>query len=73
MVENMELKKELTNIAQKAQAAARNSLTISTDLKNKALKEMAKALMAGKSAIISANKKDLVAAQRSGLSKAFIE
>ncbi|MDD5080289.1 MAG: glutamate-5-semialdehyde dehydrogenase [Candidatus Omnitrophica bacterium] len=69
----MELKKELTNIAQKAQAAARNSLTISTDLKNKALKEMAKALMAGKSAIISANKKDLVAAQRSGLSKAFIE
>jgi len=69
----MDLKKELTNTAQKAQAAARNSLTISTDLKNKALKEMAKALLAGKNAIISANKKDLAAAQKAGLSKAFIE
>jgi len=69
----MELRKELTNIAQKAQISARNSLTISTDLKNKALKEMAKALLAGKGAIISANRKDLALAQKAGLSKAFIE
>ncbi len=69
----MELKEELIKIAKSAQEAFRASLTISTELKNKVLVEMAQALEAHKSQILEANQKDLVQAQKNGLASAFID
>ncbi len=70
-MENM--KNELTNIAKKAQEACRNSLTLSSEVKDKALKAMAMALLDARAFILSANKKDLRKAKSKGISLALLD
>jgi glutamate-5-semialdehyde dehydrogenase len=69
----MNLKEELINIARQAREASRYMLGVSSNIKNRALKEMAKALMENKALILRANKKDVTEAKRQGLSAAFID
>jgi glutamate-5-semialdehyde dehydrogenase len=69
----MDLKQKLINIARKAQEASRGTLAISPEIKNKALKGMALALLGRKAAILKANKKDVAQAIKQGLSGAFID
>jgi glutamate-5-semialdehyde dehydrogenase len=69
----MQLKKQITNIAQKAQEAARAMCGLSTGRKNKALKEMAVYLVRKKALILKANRQDIVLAKRKGLSAAMID
>ena len=69
----MNLKQELTNIAKAAQEASRLTLNISSDTKNKVLKEMAKILSSKKAAILKANKKDISAAKAAGLTSALVD
>ncbi|MBM3249820.1 MAG: glutamate-5-semialdehyde dehydrogenase [Candidatus Omnitrophica bacterium] len=69
----MSLKNELINIAKQAQTASRKMLEVSSAEKNKALREMAKALLEHKSIIIAANKKDISRAKKLKLSEAFID
>jgi glutamate-5-semialdehyde dehydrogenase len=69
----MNLKKELTDIARKAQEASHQGLTISTDTKNKVIREMARALAANRNLILEANKKDVVKARKSGLTLSLID
>ncbi|MGE5197903.1 MAG: glutamate-5-semialdehyde dehydrogenase [Deltaproteobacteria bacterium] len=69
----MDLKKELTQVAQGAKKASEWLCALSSDAKNKALSEMAAALIAKKDIIIKANKKDIILAKRRGLSPAFID
>ncbi|MCX5705651.1 MAG: glutamate-5-semialdehyde dehydrogenase [Candidatus Omnitrophica bacterium] len=69
----MDLKTELVNIAKKAQQASRLMLNVSTKAKNKALREMAKALLRKKALILKANKLDVSAAKAAGISSAMID
>jgi glutamate-5-semialdehyde dehydrogenase len=69
----MSLKKELTNIAKGAQEASRKLLDVSSEEKNKVLKEMAASLTSHRSAILKANRKDLARARAKRMSKAFID
>ncbi|MFA4843045.1 MAG: glutamate-5-semialdehyde dehydrogenase [Candidatus Omnitrophota bacterium] len=69
----MTLKHELTHIAKEAQAAARRLFCFSTETKNKILKEMARSLIAKKTIILKANRKDLRLARRKKLSAWLID
>ena len=69
----MQLKKQITNIAKKAQEAARGMCGLSAGLKNKVLKEMAACLIRKKSLILKANRKDIASAKRKGLSAIMID
>ena len=69
----MDLKKELTDIARKAQDASRQMLSVSTATKNKILKSMAAALINKKDYILKANKKDIAKCKSKRLSWAFID
>lgn len=69
----MSLEKQIINIAKKAKAAAFPMAVISTAEKNKALKLMAKALVDNQAYLIKENKRDLLAGQKSGLSKALMD
>ncbi|MDD5729917.1 MAG: glutamate-5-semialdehyde dehydrogenase [Candidatus Omnitrophica bacterium] len=69
----MGLKQELTDIARQAQEASRGALTISSDIKDKILKDMASSLIEKKSFILAENKKDLKKAKAGKLAKAFID
>ena len=51
------LKTELVELAKSAQDAFRNTLTVSSEIKNAVLKDMAEALLSAKTQIIKANKK----------------
>jgi glutamate-5-semialdehyde dehydrogenase len=69
----MNLKNELTRIAREAKDSCGFLSTLSSEIKNKALMDMAAALISQKSAIIKANKKDVSLARQKGLSRAFID
>jgi len=69
----MNLKKQLTNLAKRAQDASRCLLSVSTATKNKVLKDMALGLINKKDSILRANKKDIKKATALGLSSAFID
>ncbi|MBU2221952.1 MAG: glutamate-5-semialdehyde dehydrogenase [Candidatus Omnitrophica bacterium] len=69
----MSIKTELTSIAKKAQGACRSSLTLSSEIKDRALKDMALALLDRKAYILSANQKDLRAAKARGMSLALLD
>jgi len=69
----MDLKKELTHLAGNAKSACGFLSGLSSDVKDAVLNEMAAALIAQKSAIIKANKKDVSLARRSSLSKALAD
>ena len=69
----MDLKSELIKTARTAQQASRMMLNVSSEVKNKALKGMAKALLSKKALILKANKLDVSAAKAAGLNLAMID
>jgi glutamate-5-semialdehyde dehydrogenase len=69
----VDIKKFVLDKAQKAKAASRKLANISTEIKNTALFKMAAGLEQDAAGLIEANKKDLIAAEQKGLSKAMID
>ncbi|MDD5431380.1 MAG: glutamate-5-semialdehyde dehydrogenase [Candidatus Omnitrophica bacterium] len=69
----MNIKNELLEMAKSAQTASRFMLTVSGAKKNAVLKDMAASLIYKKNLILSANKIDVSAARKSGLSAALID
>jgi glutamate-5-semialdehyde dehydrogenase len=69
----MELKKQLIKIAQQAQKAGRNLQCVSPVIKDQVLKDVAAAFLTKMPVIIQANAKDVKAAKRKGVAKAFVE
>jgi glutamate-5-semialdehyde dehydrogenase len=69
----MELKKEITQIAQSAKEASCFLVALSTRDKNRILREMAVGLIRNRAALLKANKKDIAIASRQGLSQSFID
>ncbi len=69
----MDIKQYVTDKAKKAKAASRVLANISTEIKNNALFKMAAGLEKESAKLIAENKKDLVAAEQKGLSKAMID
>lgn len=69
----MDLKKQLTEIAKNAQCASRQLALLSSETKNKILKDMAQALLDNKGGILKANKKDILSAKRAKLASALID
>jgi glutamate-5-semialdehyde dehydrogenase len=64
---------QLQNKGKAAKAAAHRLAFVSTDTKNKALLNIADDLLAGKDAILAANKKDYDAAKASGMGAALLD
>ncbi|HEY6009837.1 MAG TPA: glutamate-5-semialdehyde dehydrogenase, partial [Nitrospirota bacterium] len=69
----MDIRQYVTDKAKKAKAASRQLANISTEIKNNALFKMAAGLEKESAKLITENKKDLVAAEQKGLSKAMID
>jgi glutamate-5-semialdehyde dehydrogenase len=69
----MDIKQFVTDKAKKAKAASRALANISTEIKNHALLRMAADLEKDVSVLIAENKKDIIAAEKKGLSKAMID
>ena len=69
----MDSKQYVTDKAQKAKAASRKLANISTEIKNNALFKMAAGLEKEAARLISENRKDLIEAEKKGLSKAMID
>jgi glutamate-5-semialdehyde dehydrogenase len=64
---------DIKELTQSARTASIGMAAIKTDIKNNALAEIAKALMANAARIISANQKDLDAAQKANLAKPLLK
>jgi glutamate-5-semialdehyde dehydrogenase len=69
----LDIKQYVSEKAKKAKAASRQLANISTEIKNNALFRMAAGLEKESTTLIAENKKDLVAAEQKGLSKAMID
>ncbi len=69
----MDIKQYVSEKAVKAKAAARRLANISTEIKNTALFKMAAGLEREAAKLISENRKDLMEAEKKGLSKAMID
>jgi glutamate-5-semialdehyde dehydrogenase len=69
----MDIKQFVSDKAQKAKAASRKLANISTEIKNNALLKMAAGLEKEAAKLISENRKDLIEAEKKGLSKAMID
>ena len=69
----MDIKQYVSDKAKKAKAASRALANISTEIKNNALFRMAAGLEKEAEKLIAENRKDLVAAEQKGLSKAMID
>ncbi len=69
----MTLREELRRLGRAAKAASGRLATLSTDVKNRALEAMAKALEAQCGALLAANAQDLAAARRRGISGALLD
>ncbi len=69
----MDIKQYVSDKAKKAKAASRQLANIPTEIKNNALFKMAAGLEKESAKLIAENKKDLVAAEQKGLSKAMID
>ena len=69
----MELKKQLIDMAKKAQSASRQGLSVPSETKDKVLKSMAASLYANRAKIIAANKKDIALGKKQRLSAALID
>ena len=65
----MEISQEMIAIGQKAKDAARRLAFTGTETKNKALAAMAEALLQNQAHILSANAKDVEAAEKKGLKR----
>jgi glutamate-5-semialdehyde dehydrogenase len=73
MEASMDIKQYVSDKAKKAKAASRQLANISTEFKNNALFKMAAGLEKESAKLITENKKDLVAAEQKGLTKAMID
>jgi glutamate-5-semialdehyde dehydrogenase len=71
--EAVDIKQYVSDKAKKAKAASRALANISTEIKNNALFKMAAGLEKESSKLISENQKDLLEAEKKGLSKAMID
>ncbi len=69
----MDLRTEVRTMAQRAKEVSRLLGRLSTDVKNKALSEMAEALEQHQALLMEENRKDLEAAERTGLPPAMID
>ncbi|MFW6211063.1 MAG: gamma-glutamyl-phosphate reductase, partial [bacterium] len=69
----MNIKEYVYDTGKKAKEASHLMVKTSSLKKNRALEEIASALEAGRSGIISENKKDIEAGRKKGLSDAFID
>jgi len=69
----MDIHKTILKQVKEAKAAALELALVSTKDKDAALKAMAKALWAGRASILQANRKDIAAAEKAGLSGAMID
>jgi glutamate-5-semialdehyde dehydrogenase len=69
----MDVKQFVSEKAQKAKAASRKLANISTEIKNNALFKMAAGIEHEAARLISENRKDLMEAEKKGLSKAMID
>jgi glutamate-5-semialdehyde dehydrogenase len=69
----MDIKQYVSDKAKKAKAASRALANLSTEIKNNALFKMAAGLEKEASRLITENKKDVVEAEKKGLSKAMID
>ena len=69
----MDIKQYVSDKAKKAKAASRALANISTEIKNNALFKMAAGLERESAKLLAENKKDLIAAEQKGLSKAMID
>jgi len=69
----MDIKQYVSDKAKKAKAASRALANISTEIKNSALFKMAVGLEKEASRLMTENKKDVVEAEKKGLSKAMID
>ena len=69
----MNIQKIILKQVKEAKAAALKLALVPAKDKDAALKAMAKALWAGRASILQANRKDIAAAERAGLSKAMID
>ncbi|NLO96703.1 MAG: glutamate-5-semialdehyde dehydrogenase [Peptococcaceae bacterium] len=68
----MEISQEMIDIGQRAKDAARKLAFIGTETKNKALAAMAEALLQNQDQILSANARDVQAAEEKGLRRSLI-
>lgn len=69
----MGIQQELLGLAQKAAAASRASMSLSSDAKNRALRDMAEALRDQQSSIVAANARDLTAGKKAKMSGAMLD
>jgi len=69
----MGVKEEVIALAQRAKAAAAELATLSTEVKDRALKAMARALRERAPEILEANAKDMETGQAQGLSRALLD
>jgi len=69
----MDIKQFVSEKAEKAKAASRKLATLSSEIKNSALLRMAADLERNAAHLISENRKDLMDAEKKGLSKAMID
>jgi glutamate-5-semialdehyde dehydrogenase len=69
----MDIKQYVTEKAKKAKAASRALATVSTEIKNNALFKMAAGLEREAVTLVAENRKDLIEAEKKGLSKAMID
>ncbi len=69
----MDIKQYVADKAKKAKAASRELANLSTEIKNNALFKMAAGLEKEAARLMAENKKDLLAAEQKGLSKAMID
>src|SRR5512135_1227222 len=69
----MDLKRELTKVAQNAKNSCAALSGLSSEAKDAVLNEMAVALIDGEGAVIKANGKDVSSAKRAGLSRSLID
>jgi glutamate-5-semialdehyde dehydrogenase len=69
----MDIKQYVSDKAKKAKAASRALANLSTEIKNNALYKMAAGLEKDASRLIAENKKDVIEAEKKGLSKAMID
>ena len=69
----MDVKQFVSEKAQKAKAASRKLANISTEIKNNALLKMAAGIEHDAARLISENRKDLMEAEKKGLSRAMID
>jgi glutamate-5-semialdehyde dehydrogenase len=73
MNERKDLGREMREMAKKAKAASYQLVRLSTDIKNKALDEMADDLEQGRDLLMEENRKDLALGEKAGLSRSMMD